>query len=125
MMDGFYLQDSRSYVGNDMLFWAKDGGYTTDVSKAQVYSHAEAQAKHNARESDIPWPKAYIDAHTRPAVDMQHVRRAKALAGSGIELHKPQRLKPETYRCHGCGRLMKIDDYYGGTCRNCGTDNRP
>lgn len=29
----FYLQDSRSYVGNDVLWWAKGGGegYTTDL----------------------------------------------------------------------------------------------
>lgn len=33
----YYLQDKRQYVGNDMLWWAKDGaGYTTDVSKAAV-----------------------------------------------------------------------------------------
>ncbi|MES2319957.1 MAG: hypothetical protein V4631_20955 [Pseudomonadota bacterium] len=73
----FYLQDSRSYVGNDLLFWSKDGkGYTTDVSKAQVYSREQALAQHQSRETDIPWPKAYIDAKTRPAV-----RQARRRAG--------------------------------------------
>lgn len=85
--DAFYLQDSRDYIGNDMLFWAKDGkGYTTDMRRAQVYTKAEAVAQHQRRETDIPWPKDYIDARTRPAVDMQYVKLIEALSGTGIEL---------------------------------------
>ena len=76
MSDQFYLQDSRSYVGNDMLFWAKDGkGYTTDINKAHVYTKEKAVAQHESRNSDIPWPKDYIDAKTRQAVDLQYVKR--------------------------------------------------
>lgn len=83
----FYLQDSRSYVGNDVMWWAHEGnGYTTDLSKAQTYSKDEAQRMHNSRPSDIPWPKDYIDKKTRPAVDMQYIKRDEALAGTGIEL---------------------------------------
>lgn len=125
-MDAYYLQDSRSYIGNDMQFWAKDGkGYTTDVSKAHVYTMDEAVAQHNMRPTDIPWPKAYIDAKTRPAVDVQYVKRAEALDGTGIVLRKEPKPKREQYRCHGCGRMMKAHDYYGCPCQNCGTDNRP
>ena len=83
----FYLQDKRSYVGNDVIWWAKDGnGYTTDLSKANVYTKGDAIAQHNMRETDIPWPKEYIDAKTRPAVDMQYIKLAEALAGTGIML---------------------------------------
>ena len=81
----FYLQDSRSHIGNDVLWWAKGGnGYTTDLREAHVYAQAEAVAQHNMRETDIPWPKDYIDGKARPAVDMQHICLADALSGSGI-----------------------------------------
>jgi len=124
--DEFYLQDSRSYVGNDMLFWAKGGnGYTTDLRLAQVYTKADALAQHQSRETDIPWPKDYIDAKTRPAVDMQYVKRDEALAGTGIVLVKR---KPPTimrFNCSGCGRFISDLDRYSTDCSNCGADNRP
>jgi hypothetical protein len=124
--DHFYLQDSRSYVGNDMLFWAVDGnGYTTDLRKAQVYTKAQAVARHESRLTDIPWPKEYIDARTRPAVDMQHVKRTEALADTGIELRKPPPHRPDTINCAGCGRFMGGTQRYLENCPNCETDNRP
>lgn len=124
--DEYYLQDSRSYVGNDMLFWAKNGhGYTTDLHQAHVYSKEDAVRQHLSRETDIPWPKAYIDARWRPAVDMQYVNRAKALEGTGIEINQPRRNRTEVFNCHGCGRFIAEHDRYMGDCRHCGADNRP
>jgi len=121
----FYLQDSRSYVGNDVLWWAKDGkGYTTDLSKAHVYSQDDAVRQHNCRETDIPWPKEYIDARTRPAVDMQYIKRDEALAGTGIVLRKPQKMKPDSYKCCGCGRFLSAEENYS-SCPHCGTENSP
>jgi hypothetical protein len=123
--DEFYLQDSRDYVGNDMLFWAVDGnGYVTDMRKAHVYTKAEAVAQHRVRNSDIPWPKEYIDARTRPAVDMQYVKRDEALAGTGIELIVPKKPRPEVASCGGCGKFIKAIEIYGD-CPHCGADNRP
>ncbi len=122
----FYLQDSRSYVGNDVLWWAKDGaGYTTDLSKAHVYTQAEAVRKHETRETDIPWPKGYIDAKTRPAVDMQYIKRAEALDGTGVVLRKPQEQKKEPIKCHQCGRFLSERQLWAGECPRCGADNRP
>lgn len=122
----FYLQDSRSYVGNDVLWWAKDGrGYTTDLSKAEVYSLVDAQNQHNMRHSDIPWPKAYIDGKTRPAVDMQYIDRDVALQGCGITITKPAKPKQETIQCGGCGRFLSEAQLWTGECLKCGTDNRP
>jgi hypothetical protein len=78
--DEWYLQDTRSYVGNDVVFWAKDGrGYTTDVSKAHVYTRDAAFRQAAARDTDLPWPKAYIDGKTRPAVDMQYITLADVI----------------------------------------------
>lgn len=122
----FYLQDSRTFVGNDMLFWAKDGkGYTTDLRLAEVYSQADAVHQHQVRHTDIPWPKAYIDARTRPAVDMQYVKHNEALAGTGIALVKPKRVRTMVFNCTGCGRFISDVDRYSFDCRNCGADNRP
>lgn len=126
-MDEFYLQDSRSYVGNDVLWWRKGGkGYTSDLREAEIYTREEAQRQHDARPSDIPWPKAYIDGKTRPAVDMQYIKRAEAIPGSGIVLQPPPKRRKErdVLKCGGCGRFMSVNDYYGGECQ-CGTDNRP
>lgn len=122
----FYLQDSRSYVGNDVLWWATGGnGYTTDLSKAQTYSRDDVQRMHNSRQTDIPWPKAYIDGKTRPAVDMQYIRRDEALAGTGIELVKPAKAKKEVRKCHSCGAFMSEQQLWAGDCPKCGKDNRP
>ena len=126
-MEQFYLQDSRSYVGNDVLWWAKDGnGYTTDLSKAHVYTREEAQRQHDSRPSDIPWPKAYIAAKTRPAVDVQYIKRPEALEDTGIVLRTPAKPKRSQYRCGGCGVFLKSLDYYTSSgCPKCGADNRP
>jgi len=126
MSNEFYLQDSRGYVGNDVLWWAKDGnGYTTDLSKAEVYSQDDAVRQHQCRESDIPWPKDYIDARTRPAVDMQYIRRDEVLAGTGITLKKPQKPRKDVFSCHGCGRFMSDAQRYTSNCPHCGADNAP
>ena len=123
MADQFYLQDSRSYVGNDMQFWGINGnGYVTDLRLAQVYTKAEAVAQHQSRETDIPWPKDYIDARTRPAVDMQYVKRAEALAGTGIELIKARKARRERVNCCGCGRFLT---HQYQDCPHCAADNRP
>ena len=123
--DLFYLQDSRTYVGNDVLWWARDGkGYTTDLSRANIYSRDDAVARHNVRDTDIPWPKEYIDGKTRPVVDMQCIKRDEALKGTGIELRKVERYVA-TYKCNGCGRFLKVADYYSSGCPSCGADNRP
>lgn len=125
-MEQFYLQDSRGYVGNDVLWWALDGcGYTTDLKKAHVFTKDEAVRQHECRETDIPWPKDYIDARSRPAVDMQYIRRDEALAGTGIVLRKPEKPKKRRCQCGGCGRFMSDEAYYCSPCGNCGTDNRP
>jgi len=77
--DAFYLQDSRSLTGDYMMFWAQDGkGYTSDLRKAHVYTKDEAMSQHRCRESDIPWPKEYIDDRTHQAVDMQYLKDAEA-----------------------------------------------
>lgn len=124
MSDEFYLQDSRTYVGNDVMFWAKDGKvYTTDLRNAQVYSKEDALAHHNGRNTDIPWPKAYIDGKSRPAVDMQYINRDITLADTGIVIAKPKKHIVRN-KCNGCGKFLSRHDYCG-RCPSCDFDNRP
>lgn len=123
----FYLQDSRTYCGNDLMFWAKGGkGYTTNVSLAQVFTQEQALAQNRARPSDIPWPCDYIERHTRLAVDHQDVKLAVAMARCGLTLSPmPSEPPPDRYRCEGCGVFISAVDYYTGPCRRCNQDNRP
>ena len=69
----YYIQDSRNYVGNSMLFWRKgNAGYTTDIDEAKICSEEEALKIYNNRETDIPWEKEYIDSKIKKHVDMQY-----------------------------------------------------
>lgn len=72
-MSKFYIQDSRSFVGNDVLWHAKDNkGYTTNLDCAQTYTREEAEAIYKNRQTDVMWPVEYIDTVTIRAVDMQY-----------------------------------------------------
>ncbi|MET3051894.1 hypothetical protein ABXV19_08715 [Pseudomonas alkylphenolica] len=72
-MSLFYLQDSRphAYVGDGLSFWGIGGsGYVTDLDKAQLFAQDGAL---DHRDTDIPWPKDYIDARIRIGVDHQYI----------------------------------------------------
>ena len=125
-MEKYYLQDSRTYIGNDVVWWAKDSkGYTTDLSKAAVYTKEAAEVQHRMRETDIPWLKDYIDQKVRPTVDMQYISRKEGLKGSGIKLIKPKKPKKAQLRCESCGCFMSETQLWVTHCPKCGTDNRP
>ncbi|KRD71395.1 hypothetical protein [Lysobacter sp. Root96] len=70
--DLYYMQDSRSYVGNCPLWWNPQGhGYTTRLDEAAKYTREEAARMHKARPTDIPWPCALVDSLRRPTCDIQ------------------------------------------------------
>lgn len=122
-MGQFYLQDKRQYVGNDLLFWAKDGnGYTTDLRKAEVYTKEEAFKQNRMRETDIPWPKKYIDAKVRPAVDHQHVDIKEALKGCDEKLAPPYKPPREIFKCSHYGKFISEVESYS-TCPHCDGSN--
>ena len=63
----YYVQDTRDFVGNSMLWWRPDGaGYTTDLSQAGQYNH-----KPTNRDTDILWPVGYINSIAQLSVDHQ------------------------------------------------------
>jgi len=73
----YYLQDTRQYVGNCMLFWAKDGGsgYTCHLKDAQEYTKEEAFAQHRERKSDKPWKVSDMKKIADLMVDAQYLNR--------------------------------------------------
>ena len=71
----YFLQDSRSNLGDCLMFWAKAGGYTSNVGKAEAFDEAAAFAQNKSHPSDVPWPVAYITERIHVAVDMQYVSK--------------------------------------------------
>jgi hypothetical protein len=70
----YYIQDSRYYVGNCVLFWAMDRhGYTTDIDKAGLYSEEEAVAICKNRDTDIMWSEPYIKGRVQLTCDSQYL----------------------------------------------------
>lgn len=116
-MTYYYLQDSRFFLGNTVVWWAQDGGFTVDVSKAKIFTEKEAFAWHQVRDSDIPWVKEYIDARTKPTVDMLDIERRdgeRALAAPATRLprchHCDDDIKELVCKDHGCDRWAKIHE---------------
>lgn len=73
----YYVQDTRQYVGNCMLFWALDHkGYTCHLDQAHVFTEEEMRriCGRGGRGTDVPWPKELIDAAASLMVDHQLVR---------------------------------------------------
>lgn len=77
----YYVQDSRSNVGDNLMFWAPTGGgYTSNIDKAALFTEEAAFSQHRSRHGDVPWPADYVRSRARPVVDMQYVMHAEALA---------------------------------------------
>jgi hypothetical protein len=125
-MGSYYLQDSRSYVGNDMLWWRKGcHGYTTNVNEAHVFTLKEANEHQASRRTDIPWPKHYIDNRLTSVCDAQNVSHDKARKNTKIVMQPPPKTQPKPrYNCCHCGKFVSETDYYqtvyhGEPCSKC------
>lgn len=114
-MEMYYMQDSRMFLGNTVVWWA-ESGYTANVQQAKLFTKEEADKQHTTRETDIPWPKAYIDAKTCPTVDMQHIERReaeRAIAHHMVQLpkcgHCDDIITQASCYLHGCKRWHEIN----------------
>lgn len=75
--DLYYLQDSRDFNGNYMMFWGLDDkGYTSDIRQAQTYTLEDAK-KRACRETDIPRKVSDMQSLLRHCVDHQDLRKIK------------------------------------------------
>ncbi len=63
----YFIQDSRSAVGNCGSWWAPNGqGYSCDIDQAGQYTGEDAASM---RATDVPWPVEYVLKHA-----IRHVR---------------------------------------------------
>lgn len=61
MEEKFYIQDTRQYHGNAVVWWGPYGrGYTSRIQEAGLFSKEEA-LKICERKTDVAWPRSYID----------------------------------------------------------------
>ena len=123
--NSYYIQDSRSYVGNCMMFHALEwNGYTCDLTRALVVTKEVALQTMLHRPTDIPWPKEYIDEMARPMVDHQGPSRHRQaiMDNAGITLPKPkkERTKKHLGRCDECGSYMSLEQTMKTGCPRCG-----
>lgn len=105
-MNKYYIQDTRQYVGNDILWWAIGGGYTCNIENAEVFDEDKAFDIFKNRESDKPWLKEYVDKHITKVVDSQNINFKE----SKTKLPKIKRAKPRVFRinCTHCGIKITI-----------------
>jgi hypothetical protein len=69
--DCYFIQDSRTFCGNDVLWWCPNGnGYTTDLNEAGIYHRSGASWY---RPTDIAWPVETIKPLAHLVVDMQQL----------------------------------------------------
>lgn len=73
MDDLFLLQDSRSNVGSRAMFWRLGGGYTSNLDEAEQFTRDAAVKQYECRETDLPWPVAYVRANAQVGVDFQYL----------------------------------------------------
>lgn len=68
----YFIQDTRQYVGNMMLFWGPNrSGYLCCIDEAGRYQGDQLPG---SRETDIAWPVEYIESKSARYCDMQRVR---------------------------------------------------
>ena len=80
----YYLQDTRGYVGNSMLWWKQDNcGYVCDIREAKVFTKAQLKTRRlsiSAKDDNKrAWPKDYIDKRISYHIDIQACNFAQAL----------------------------------------------
>jgi len=70
----YYIQDSRSYCGNSVIWWRVNGeGYTSNLAEA-----AKVESTWIGRNTDKLWPCDQIDAGATLQFDMQLLRGINA-----------------------------------------------
>ncbi len=75
----YYVQDSRNYVGNAVLWYGlNNNGYPTDLKQAQKYTGAELK-KRTWRDTDVIWESEHVETAVREYVDMQYLNKENSI----------------------------------------------
>lgn len=126
--DRIYVAYKQAWDGNCLIWMAQGIGPTSNLADASTWT-LEHAAGFTGR-GYVPWPKGYIDQHSRPVVQATLLNHKQALRAVGLKLPKLERQKasPHAHRCGsgygGCGRFLRAEDYYS-SCPHCGMGNAP
>jgi hypothetical protein len=71
----FFVQDTRSYHGNAVVWWAKGSGYTSHLDDAQEFDEATAHRMERSRSSDKAWSADLVRRSATMHVDIQRLRK--------------------------------------------------
>ncbi len=118
-----YFAFEQAWDGNCLIWRAIGVGPTSNLADASTWAQEHAATSGQAY---VPWPKVYIDQHSRPVVRAIVLDHKKALREVGLMLPKikRQRSRRHVTHCHGCGRFLSERQVYGD-CPNCGASNAP
>lgn len=121
--DSIYLAYVRAWDGNDLM-WVSLSDGQSNLADASIWDRT--QAPRFAALGYVPWPKSYIDQHSRPVVRAMMMDHKQALRSVQLKLPKvkPQRFRRERFNCHGCGRFLSERQRYDN-CPNCDASNAP
>lgn len=73
----YFVQDTRSFVGNCPLWWRPNGGgYTTNLDEAGKFTREAAMKLHSNRDTDLPWLCSDINRLRRATIDAQYLPRS-------------------------------------------------
>lgn len=124
--DRIYVAYKQAWDGNCLIWMAHGLGPMSNLADATTWSLAHAPGFTDR--GYVPWPKGYIDQHSRPVVQSCKLDHKKALRAVGLKLSKIQRPRYRSYsnlnNCGGCGRFLSERQRFED-CPNCGTRNAP
>lgn len=122
--DRIYVAYKQAWDGNCLVWMSLTAGKTSNLADASTWS-LEHAAGFGGR-GYVPWPKSYIDRHSRAVVPAALLNHKQALRAVGLKLPKikRQRIRRYTTNCEGCGRFLSERQRFGD-CPNCGAENRP
>jgi len=73
----YYIQDTRTYCGNSVMWWRINGcGYTSNLDEAWKVTKEQAKNR-GIRKTDKLWPCEEIDAKSERHFDIQKLREIK------------------------------------------------
>lgn len=106
----FYIQDTRAFHGNAVVWWGpKGGGYTSRIYEAGRYTEAEARSW-TQRHTDAVWPCDVVDKLWRQHVDAQDLPQMKDDQRCGASPPPPP---PPVKCCCGHAENEHRPDYPG------------
>ena len=122
--DRIYVAHKQAWDGNCLIWKSQALGPTSNLEDATTWSLSHAPGF--TGRGYVPWPKTYIDQHSRPVVQACMLNHKQALRSVGLKLPKikPQKYRRYVHRCSGCGRFLREIDAYT-SCPNCDVSNAP